>query len=246
MLSQPFLPRTLLLKLSGMNDVLGDALFDYFKKKSPNKLWIHNNYGKKEEMPVAAYFRNAVQMPEMELVALEHCGGSILDIGAGAGSHALLLQQKGLDVSALDISSKATKIMKLRGVEKIVQQDVFTFKSQRFDTLLLLMNGIGLTGNIQRLSEFMQHAKSLTHPKGQIIFDSSDVAYLYNGNIPETDKYYGEISYCYEYKNQRSGWFSWLYVDRDTLTAIAAKEGWNTEILFEDEYDQYLARLTQK
>lgn len=229
-----------------MNDVMGEALFDYYNKKSAGKLWIHNKYGKKEEMPIAAYFRNAPQMPQLELVALEHCSGHVLDIGAGAGSHALLLQQKGMEVTAMDISGKATEVMKLRGVKKIVQEDIFVFNEKRFDTLLLLMNGIGLTGNLQKLSQFLQHAKSLLLPGGQLIFDSSDVAYLYNGNLPEMVQYYGEINYCYEYKKQKSGWFSWLYIDKKTLIKIAAKEGWNTEILFEDEYDQFLAKLTQQ
>ena len=228
-----------------MKDVLGEAILDYHNQEFRQKLWIHNKYGKKEEMPVAVYFRNASEMPQLELVALEHCRGSILDIGAGAGSHALWLQEKGRQVTALDISVKANEIMKLRGVKNIIQEDIHKFNSQRFDTLLLLMNGIGLTGTIHGLSQFLKHAKTLLNPGGQLIFDSSDVAYLYNEKVPDTDEYYGEIRYCYEYKKQKSGWFRWLYIDQEKLIATASKEGWVTEILFEDEYDQYLARLTR-
>jgi SAM-dependent methyltransferase len=229
-----------------MNDVLGQALSDFYTKQSYNKLWIHNKYGKKEEMPIATYFRDVAEMPDLELIALQNCTGRVLDIGAGAGSHALELQEKGIDVTALEISKKAAEVMKSRGVEKIIQADIFSFEKEKFDTLLLLMNGIGLTGNTNGLKSFLQHAKKLLHRGGYLIFDSSDVAYLYDHEIPEMDHYYGEIRYRYEYKKQKTDWFSWLYIDQKTLTEIADQEGWTTEILFVDEFDQYLAKLVMK
>lgn len=226
-----------------MNDVLGQALYDYYTKASWGKLWIHNKYGLKEEMPVGVYFRKETDLPALESLALSNCRGKVLDIGAGAGSHTLLLQQKGLEATALEISPKATEVMKMRGVKLIVLKDIFKFENTGFDTLLLLMNGIGLTGNTARLITFLQHAKKLLNVGGQLIFDSSDVAYLYEGKLPQTKNYYGEIEYQYQYKNQKTDWFTWLYIDKITLTQIAKKEGWETEILFEDEFDQYLARL---
>lgn len=226
-----------------MNDVLGQAISDFYHKQLLSKLWIHNKYGKKEEMPLATYFRVAAEMPDLELIALQNCAGKVLDIGAGAGSHALELQEKGFDVTALEISEEAAAVMKLRGVEKVIQQDIFSFDGKLFDTLLLLMNGIGLTGNITGLRQFLQHTKILLHPSGQLLFDSSDVAYLYDNDILEMNHYYGEILYRYHYKKQKTEWFSWLYIDQKTLIEVAGEEGWKTEILFVDEYDQYLAKL---
>ena len=229
-----------------MKDVLGLAIWDYYFEASPKKLWIHNTYGPKEEMPVAVYFRVIQDMPPLELRALQQCKGAVLDIGAGAGSHALLLQQKGMKVTALEISPKAVEVMKARGVINILNEDIFQYKGGYFDTLLLLMNGIGLTGTLEKLHSFLQHAKTLLNKKGQLLFDSSNIAYLYEGNLPDGENYYGEILYQYEYKKQKSEWFKWLYIDKRTLQQIAIAEGWETEILFEDEYDQYLARLTVK
>ncbi|WP_018611947.1 class I SAM-dependent methyltransferase [Segetibacter koreensis] len=227
-----------------MNDVLGQALYDYYTKAPPGKLWIHNKYGPKEEMPVHIYFREESTLPDHELIALQNCTGKVLDIGAGAGSHAILLQEKGVDVTALEISPAAAAVMKQRGVKSIVEKDIFEFETGGFDTLLLLMNGIGLTGNISRLKEFFQHAKKLLNPGGQLLFDSSDVAYLYEGKPPKMKNYYGEIMYQYEYKKQKTDWFTWLYIDRKKLTQVAKEEGWNTEILYRDQFDQYLAKLS--
>jgi hypothetical protein len=145
----------------------------------------------------------------------------------------------------MELSPKAAEVIKLRGVKKVLQQDIFTYtSSEKFDTLLLLMNGIGLTGSIMRLKQFLEIAKSLLHPGGQLIFDSSNVAYLYEGNIPQDGNYYGEILYQYEYKKQKTDWFSWLYIDQQTLKTITSGLGWKMEILTEDDCDQYLTKLT--
>ena len=226
-----------------MSDPFGQAIVDYYYKKKPAKLWIHNTYGPKEEMPVGAYFRNGNQMPPLEHEALQLCHGKILDIGAGAGSHAFWLQQQGKDITALEISALACEVMKQRGVQKIIQQDVFSYAESQYDTLLLLMNGIGLTGTLQRLRIFLEHAAKLLKPGGKLIFDSSDVAYVYNNHFPDLKNYYGEIAYRYEYKRNKTDWFNWLYIDRFTLSAIAASGGWRHKFITEDENGQYLVSM---
>ncbi len=227
-----------------MNDVLGEALKDYQQGNRRYRLYIYNKYGSKEVMPVSTYFRGSKQMTELELLALEACTGKILDIGAAAGSHALLLQQKGMDVTAMDLSAGASAVMKQRDVNKIISTDIFTYKQQKFNTLLLLMNGIGLAGTLAGLRKLLQSLKHLLHPKGQVLFDSSDVSYLYQDEVlPE--HYYGEIDYEYAYRGQHSGWFKWLYIDQQTMSAIAIEAGFQMELLFEDAHQQYLARLTK-
>jgi SAM-dependent methyltransferase len=198
-------------------------------------------------MPVEIYFRNADDMPVLEWTALRHCRGRILDIGAGAGSHALFLQKTGMNVTALDISTLNARVMEQRGIRQILCQDFFTFKAhKKYDTLLLLMNGIGLAGTLDGLQTFFQKARKLLRPEGRLIFDSSDIAYLYQGKPPKEGPYYGEVHYQYEYRRMRGEWFSWLFVDRRTLTRIAAKEGWNVTLLYKDPADQYLVECTMR
>jgi SAM-dependent methyltransferase len=226
-----------------MEDVLGQAIHDYYIKTQVSKLWIYNKYGSREEMPVDVYFRGEDDMPDIEWLAIERCNGKVLDIGAGAGSHALILQQRATEVTALDISPLLVSVMRNRRVENVVLADIFEYNIRGFDTLLLLMNGIGLAGTIERLKILLHHLKGLLKPDGQILFDSSDVAYLYEGNPPD-GAYYGEITYQYAYKKVRSDWFNWLYVDEHTMASLASECGFDMEILLEDEFGQYLARLT--
>jgi SAM-dependent methyltransferase len=228
-----------------MIDVLGQALFDYHQaKQQGSRLWIHNKYGEKEEMPVEAYFREEDDMPDLEWLALNECRGTVLDIGAGAGSHALLLQERGYDVTALEISPLAAAVMRERGVKSIVEADIYKYGDIKYDTLLLLMNGIGLAGTIEGLKTLLDHLKKLLDKGGQILFDSSDIAYLYEGNIPESGEYYGELWYQYEYNGRKTDWFKWLYIDEVSLQKIANELGYQMEVLLEDEYGQYLVRLT--
>lgn len=226
-----------------MKDVLGQAIYDHHTQNSPGELWIHNTYGPIEAMPIDAYFREEDDMPDLEWLALNECRGRVLDVGAGAGSHALQLQERGFEVKAIDISPLAVKVMKERGVKNAETKDIFSYDGEQFDTILLLMNGIGLAGDIENLNKLLAIFKNMLAKGGQLLFDSSDIAYLYEGNLP-ADKYYGEITYQYEYKNQKTDWFNWLYIDEHKLTEVALSAGFSTEILYEDEFKQYLVRLT--
>lgn len=225
-------------------DVFGEALKDEFINGGAEILWLHNSYDEPEQMPVDIFFREEEEMSDLEYKALEMCEGRVLDIGAGAGSHALELQKKGLDVTALDNSPSAVAIMKQRGVKQVVEEDLQSYAPEKFDTILLLMNGIGITGTLEGLREFLNRAKAMIHPDGQLIFDSSDIAYLYQTIAKPLNKYYGEVAFQYEYKNIKGNWFNWLYIDEQKLTHLARECGWNCEVVLDDGQDQYLAQLT--
>lgn len=224
-------------------DIYGNALLDFHKTGKADILWLHNSYDEPEEMPIEVFFRGEDDMPEIELKALSLCKGKVLDVGAGVGSHALLLEQKKADVTAIDISPIAVQIMQERGVKNPKLQDFFQVK-EKYDTLLFMMNGIGLTGTLQGFEDFLVNAKQILNPKGQLLFDSSDISYLYDDMPMPANQYFGEISYCYEYKKQKGNWFNWLYIDPTTLQRLSKQHGWNCKIVFHDEDDQYVAQLT--
>lgn len=226
-------------------DILGQAIYDFHKREKRSKLWIFDEFDQKTEMDTSIYFRKFGQMPKIEQKALELCNGLTLDIGAGAGSHSLYLQEKGIDVTALDISEKCCEVALDRGVKKVFSTDFFDLNTdEKFDTLLLLMNGIGICEDIFGFPIFLDRAKNLLNPNGQIIFDSSDIAYMFDEDEFPEDKYYGEFICAYGYKKQKTDWFSWLYLDFDTMQKIASEKGWKAEKIIEDEHYHYLTRLT--
>jgi len=228
-------------------DVLGHAISDYFHQVRGGRLWVHIRSAAmarefpREEMPVKYYFRSSAEMPELEWTALQHCRGRILDIGAGAGSHSVALQQLGQDVTALEISPLAADVIKARGVRHVLCRDFFALTDDiQYDTLLLMMNGIGLAGTLEGLQTFLRKARVLSRPGAILLFDSSDISYLYP-HPSSPSGYYGELLYEYEYRHRLSNPFPWLFIDPKTMNKFAAEAGWKMEILFEDKSNQYLA-----
>ncbi len=196
-------------------------------------------------MAAKIYFRSSEDMPEIETTALDFCRGKVLDVGAGAGSHALLLKEKGLETSALDIDPLCVAVMKERGLEEVICADFLKFESQQpFDTLLFLMNGIGVAGNLRDLKRYLNHAYTLTSQEGQVILDSSDLR-ISNPQLENDRAYFGEIRYQLSFEKTIGSPYYWLYVDFETLAEIALQTGWKAEMIYETDDGQYLARLVK-
>lgn len=235
-----------------MNDAYGKGLLAYWDGRKDAFFTVESDIAETEEWEVSLFFRTYDDMSELEKTALKSVKGSVLDVGAGAGSHVLHLQDKGVDVAGIDISPGAVEVMRSRGVKNTVQSDFFRFVGQKFDTLLLLMNGIGIVGSIDKLPLFFSRAKELLNPDGKLLLDSSDILYLFEDEedgsvmINLNDRYYGELEYSFGFGNEQDEPFDWLFVDFDTLSAYADQCGFSCRKLYEDEHFQYLAELKPK
>jgi SAM-dependent methyltransferase len=227
-------------------DLFGQAILDFYNGKNKTML-TETSWSDPEELPIEYLFRSYDEMPKLEQRALKMARGKILDIGAGAGSHSLYLQESGLDVMALDVSEPAIQACKLRGVRQCVKGDIFTFGG-KFDTLLLLMNGTGLSGTLDKLSDLLRKLKELISSGGQILIDSSDLIYLFDSDSDDGvwipgNRYYGEVDFTMHYNGQ-SETIPWLYVSYDVLEICANQTGLKCEKIMDGDHYDYLARLT--
>lgn len=235
--------------LSPNNDPMGAAIRDYQNKGKASRLRVLSSMFDEDEMPVAHLFRTFNQMPRLEQKALSMAKGRVLDIGAGAGCHALALQERGLEVKVIDISPLSCEVMKERGVKDVECVNLFNPQLQgKYDTLLLLMNGTGIAGKLNRLSMLLNRLKELLAEGGQILIDSSDLKYIYENEDGSMDidlnaPYYGEVDYQMQYKNIKGERFDWLYTDPMLLASISKQCGLNCEIVEEGENYDFLARL---
>lgn len=235
--------------LSPNNDPMGAAIRDYQSKGKASRLRVLSSMFDEDEMPVAHLFRTFNQMPRLEQKALSMAKGRVLDIGAGAGCHALVLQERGLEVKAIDISPLSCEVMSERGVKDVECVNLFDPQLQgKYDTLLLLMNGTGIAGKLNRLSMLLNRLKELLAEGGQILIDSSDLKYIYENEDGSMDidlnaPYYGEVDYQMQYKNVKGEPFDWLYTDPMLLASISKQCGLNCEIVEEGENYDFLARL---
>lgn len=236
--------------LRGMNDVIGDALKDYLQGNRNAEINVHSDISEDSVIAVPYLFRKEVEMPALEREALKNCSGKVLDVGAGAGCHSLVLQGKGIAVSAIDTSAGAVEVMQKAGIDHVRNINFFELKNEQYNTILLLMNGIGIAGDLDGLNHLLEHAKTLLTDGGQIILDSSDLIYMYTEDdgsiwVDLNSEYYGVVNYQMSYKNALGEWFKWLFVDQDTLKSYAEKHGYQFEILMDGEHYDYLARLTK-
>nr|WP_315182793.1 class I SAM-dependent methyltransferase [uncultured Flavobacterium sp.] len=233
-----------------MKDLFGKAIHDYQTNNSPEDLITETSISDEDEMSVAYLFRSYAEMPLIEQKALQLSKGRVLDVGCGAGSHSLTLQNdRNLEVTSIDISPNAIQTCTLRGLKNAKVQDIMALENEKYDTILLLMNGTGIFGTLKQTANFLQKLKSLLNPNGQILIDSSDILYMFDddedgGKWIPGDGYYGELTFTLRYKNQKEEEFPWLYLDYNTLQNAAFANGLQCEMILEGEHYDYLAKLS--
>lgn len=233
-----------------MKDLFGKAILDYQTNNSPEDLITETSISEEDEMSVAYLFRSYDEMPELEQKALQLAKGKTLDVGCGAGSHSLYLQnERNIDVTSIDISENAVKACTLRGLKNVKVQDILKLENEKFDTILLLMNGTGIFGTLKDTTKYLQKLKSLLNPNGQILIDSSDIIYMFDddedgGKWIPSNGYYGELTFKITYKKQTEEEFPWLYLDYNTLQNAAFANGLRCEMILEGEHYDYLAKLS--
>ena len=233
-----------------MKDLFGKAILDYQTNSLPENIITSTSISEEDEMEVAYLFRSFDEMPAIEQKALQLANGKTLDIGCGAGSHSLYLQnERNINVHSIDISKNAIQACSLRGLKNIRAIDVLDLENEKYDTILLLMNGTGIFETLEKSTIYLQKLKSLLNQNGQILIDSSDIIYMFDENedggkwIP-SDNYYGELTFSLQYKKEKEVDFPWLYLDYNTLQNAALANGLQCQLLMEGDHFDYLAQLT--
>ena len=232
------------------NDPMGSAIYDFHKYGKADVLRVFSSQFEEDEIPVADLFREFDDMPILEQTALELAKGRILDVGAGSGCHSLALKKMGKEAVAIDISPLSVEVMQDKGLDARLVNFYDTAFAEKFDTILMLMNGTGIIGNLDNIGTFFARIADLLNPGGALLMDSSDLRYLFEEEdgslmIDLADEYYGQLDYQMQYKDVIGEQFDWLYLDFNTLSYYAEESGFSAEIVAEGEHYDYLARLTR-
>ncbi len=230
---------------------LGLALKDYLAGSGDAALVVHPEGCESEGLSVAHFFRSLQQLSELEMEALARCRGRVLDVGACAGAHALILQGRGHAVTAIDVLPEAVEVMRRRGVSDArlaswADPDILSGPS--FETVLVLMNGAGVAGTVRGLDELLRQALALLVPAGRLLIDSTDLrpAGPEAAWASDDGRYPGELHYQLEYRGQRGDPFPHLFVDQDTFRELAHGAGLDFHVAHESPDGAYLAELNPR
>ncbi len=225
-------------------DPLGAMMLDHFAGRQDTFVEVDSTTLEMWTMKGKTMFRDNSAMDELELKALQLCRGRIVDVGAGSGCHSLYLQEKGERVDALDISPGCVQVMVKRGIQNVFHQSLFTLGGKKYDTLLMLMNGLGICGTLDGCNLFLQFIKTILAEGGQVIADSTDLRSLYDAErYSGEDRYYGETEFIMKYEDVTSDPFNWIYIDFDTLVSLATYNGLQCEQMAASPGGQFLARI---
>lgn len=235
--------------IDAIKDPMGSAIAEYYNKGKAAKLRVFSSQFYEDEIPVDTLFREFDEMPPQEQEAIRLCRGRVLDVGAGSGCHSLELMNRGMEVVAIDISELSVQVMKDCGIDARTVNFFDKTFDEKFDTILMAMNGIGIVGKIERLPDFFLRLKQLLAPGGQALLDSSDIRYVFENEDGSFDinlnaGYYGEVDYRMQYRGIKGNTFDWLYIDIDTLSMYAEQYGFRCEKCVDGEHYDYLARIS--
>ncbi|MGM0668886.1 MAG: class I SAM-dependent methyltransferase [Gemmatimonadota bacterium] len=202
---------------------LVEAWEAFHRGESDAVLEVHADDGGSEPLPVAVFFRSRESLRPPDREALARVRGRVLDVGAGVGALSLLLQEDEVPVTALEVIPGGAEIMRDRGVRDVREgrlEDLSTL--DRFDTILLLMNGTALAGTLEGLPGRLEILEGLLAPGGQILVDSTDLGEE------------GEIQYQLEFRGRRGAPFPQLFLGPDALREMALQEGWKMEVVWRE------------
>ena len=226
---------------------LAAALADHARSGRARRVHATRLDGVAFTIDTGEYFSLEGTLAELDGVALEACAGRVLDVGAGAGRHALALQARGLEVVAIDVSALCVDVCRERGVHDARRFDVLALDSAeplgRFDTMLFGMQTIGVAGGIESLVTFLDRIARALAPGGRLLVDSSELREPWQADAADRSPERGEIVLETRYRGWRGEAFPWLYVAESDLRGVADRAGYAMEVLARVPSGEYLAAL---
>jgi SAM-dependent methyltransferase len=240
-----------------LGDAFGGLLMDCWQGASqPGQVFelIERDDGYLEAGDAARYFAGWDSWGRLDHWACAQARGRVLDIGCGAGRHALHLQSLGVEVVALDVSPLASEVCRRRGVREIVTGTVFDLMTQParlFDSFLMLGNNLGLFGDSENARNLLGALAYLATPDAVIIGEGTDpyrtenlLHLAYHERNRALGRLPGQIRMRARHQNLATDWFDYLFTSIEELESLLHGSGWRLE-RYETEGAHFVAALAR-
>ncbi|MBI2328909.1 MAG: class I SAM-dependent methyltransferase [Chloroflexi bacterium] len=240
--------------LKDHQDACGHGFYEYLKNETGSEI-IERDDGYIDTLALKGYFNKYKDWYPAQRKSMRHARGRVLDIGCGAGRHALYLQEKGYDVLGIDNSPLAIEVCKLRGLKNARVTSITQINSKLgvFDTILMMGNNFGLFGSFEGARRLLRKVSKITSENGRIIAESNDV---YKTDTPEHLSYHqfnrkrgrmaGQIKLRVRYKKYATPWFDYLMVSKEEMENILDGTDWKVNRFIESDGSLYIAIIDKK
>lgn len=196
---------------------------------------IERDDGLENQLPSAlAYFE--APRSEMERAYLDALDGPVLDVGAGAGSHALYLEARGLPVTALDSSEGAVQVCRRRGCLDARRMDLrnLDLEPGYFSAIIVMGNTIGVHQTPATLPVLLRNLAVAARSGGRLLaamldpLDTNDPVHLrYHQQNCERGQPPGMSIIRLKYRGLVGDWVRLWMPTRDEFLSAASDSGWS-------------------
>ncbi len=237
-------------------DAYGQQLLALYKDPTVPELVERDDNWLKVSNYNAIYFSEYAKWHKKEKEALSLVKGKVLDVGCGAGRHALYFQNKGFDITGIDNSPGAIKVCKKRGLKKaklVPIEKVDTFKPHSFDTVIMFGNNLSLLASYKKAKVLLKKLYRITTHNAQIIgevrnpYMTDDPLHLrYQERNRKRGRMAGQLRLRVRYLNLVGPWFDYLMMSPDELKRITRGTGWKiSKIIKKTGNSVYFAVLSK-
>ncbi len=202
------------------------------------------------------YLTNYAGFPNYEKQALKYARGRVLDIGCGAGRHALVLQRRGLRVTAVDRSPRMIALARTRGVKNARVVDAcgkLPFRASEFDTVVLFGNNLAICGTPAKFRRMLRELHRVTSKQARILGTTrmpnttDPIHRRYLTQNVKRGRAVGQIRLRLAMDDRRGPWFDLLLLSPTDLVQLAAKEGWElAQVFAPDGFEQGYSVVMEK
>ncbi|MER7351037.1 class I SAM-dependent methyltransferase [Streptomyces aurantiacus] len=200
------------------------------------------------QLDASLYFQKPDEWCPTDRWACERAVGDVLDVGCGAGRHALVLQEAGHRVLGVDPSPGAVSVARQRGVD--VKQLAVPLPAHRlgvFDTVAMLGGNLALLGSDETAKQVLESLTSVTHEGSRIVGTGMDphladmgtdgAAYLEDnrrgGRLP------GQFQMRVRHGAAASEWFEYLMASEQELVGVLRGTPWRLSEISPYEESRY-------
>ena len=216
-----------------MVDVWGRIFSDYLAGHDEPHFVERDDGVERHGGSIERYFEEPHLEGERELLA--RLQAPVLDLGAGAGCHALYLQSLGIDVVAADSSSGALDVCRSRGCRDVRAMDLrrLDLEPASFGSIIIMGNTVGAHQTPETLPMFLSTLRRGVRPGGHFLctavdpLDTDEPIHLdYHRRNRERGRPPGLTRIRMKYRDLVDEWMDLWLLTPDELLEAAKTEGW--------------------